>query len=59
VIILDGKCECGFGFSKREFMSEPLKPGEKDWAPTTHNQKCPQCNKEYYLDWIETERTYL
>jgi hypothetical protein len=40
-------------------MSEPLKPGEKDWAPTTHNQKCPQCNKEYYLDWIETERTYL
>ena len=43
------------GYSKQELMSEPLKPGEKDWAPTTHNQ----CNREYYLDWTETERTYL
>jgi hypothetical protein len=27
---------------KQKLMPEPIKPGEKDWAPRAHNQNCHQ-----------------
>jgi hypothetical protein len=53
VLILEGTCGCYI--ANQELI---LEPGDK-WTPTTHIQKCRECNKEYYLDWTETERTYL
>jgi hypothetical protein len=32
---------------------------ETTWTPKKHNQKCPDCGKEYYIDWTVEERTYL
>jgi hypothetical protein len=29
------------------------------WTPKKHNQKCPDCNNEYYINWTEEQRTYL
>ena len=46
---------------KKEFEFKAVEPGEngKDWEPTSHNQTCQVCGKEYRLDWTITERNYL
>lgn len=43
VLIVNGKCTCGFGYEKKEFLLEPT----DTFRPSTHNQKCPECNQEY------------
>ena len=57
VLTIDGKCECGSdqGFSKEEWHFQP----GTTWTPKKHNQKCPDCNNEYYINWTEEQRTYL
>ena len=45
---------------KEEWEFEPVNmEGRKDWEPTTHNQLCPNCNNQYYLEWTVTERNYI
>jgi C4-type Zn-finger protein len=55
VLILNGRCQCGFVADKIELVVEPTNTS----SPTTHVQKSPRCNQEYWLDWTQTERTYL
>ena len=58
VLTIDGKCECGFKLrlltkKRGTFNLEPL------GHPKKHNQKCPDCGKEYHINWTEEQRTYL
>jgi rubredoxin len=57
VLTIDGKCSCGSdqGYSKEEWHFQP----GTTWTPKKHNQKCPDCGKEYYINWTEEQRTYL
>ena len=57
VLTIDGKCECASdqGFSKEEWHFQPGTTG----TPKKHNQKCPDCNNEYHINWTEEQRTYL
>ena len=43
------------GCDKEEWY---FRPGTT-WTPKKHNQKCPDCDKEYHIDWTVEERTYL
>jgi hypothetical protein len=63
-ILLEGRlvpngCDCGPFKEEMEFEAVKEGEGRKDWEPTTHNQTCSHCNKQYHLDWTVTERTYL
>ena len=57
VLTIDGKCSCGSdqGYSKEEWHFQP----GTTWTPKKHNQKCPDCSKEYHINWTEEQRTYL
>lgn len=62
LIHLEGKplpdgCQCPP--FKREMEFKAASTGEKNWEPTLPIQICPQCDKEYHLDWTVTERTYF
>ena len=57
VLTIDDKCSCGSdqGYSKEEWHFQP----GTTWTPKKHNQKCPDCSKEYHINWTEEQRTYL
>ena len=44
---------------QREMELKAAQEGEKDWEPTLPIQICPDCDKEYHLDWTITERNYI
>ena len=61
-VLLEGRsvpngCDCGPFKEEMEFKAGAT--GEMDWEPTLPVQICPNCNKQYHLDWTVTERTYL
>ena len=55
-------CTCGpfkDEWEVKAFSPEEERQGKKNWEPTLPVQICSHCNKQYHLDWVVTERTYL